>query len=87
MNDERNAIGRNLFKKETDMNKFTNMHVTIEREGSVIARGVIEGAFGKSGKFKVRLSHVESGVSVQPRDQIVLALKRYSFDKTKRNYQ
>lgn len=87
MHDERALIGRNLFKKETDMNKFTNMHVTLEREGALIARGVIEGAFGKSGKFKVRITQLESGASVQPRDQIVLALKRYTFDKTKRNYQ
>lgn len=69
------------------MNKFANMRVTIEREGQLIARGVLEGAFGKSGKFKVRIVQLESGASVQPRDQIVLALKRYSFDKTKRNYQ
>jgi len=85
MSDERNLIGRNLFKKETDMNKFANMYVTVERDGAEIARGVLEGAFGKSGKFKVRLTQQQQ--SVQARDHILLTLKRYTFDKSKRNYQ
>ena len=41
-------IGRALFKKETDMNRFCGLFL-FTRCGQ---RGVIEGAFGKSGKFK-----------------------------------
>jgi hypothetical protein len=70
------------------MNRFANLTVSIEHEGQAIATGVLEGAFGKSGKFKVRITkQLVADVAVQPRDQIVLTLKRYTFDKTKRNYQ
>jgi selenocysteine-specific elongation factor len=46
-------IGKNLFKKETDMSLFVGLQVHT-RAGQV---GKIDSAFGKSGKFKVVFSH------------------------------
>eukprot|EP01113_Clastostelium_recurvatum_P045101 TRINITY_DN7700_c0_g1_i2.p3 TRINITY_DN7700_c0_g1~~TRINITY_DN7700_c0_g1_i2.p3 ORF type:complete len:111 (-),score=25.01 TRINITY_DN7700_c0_g1_i2:959-1291(-) len=46
--DEYTLIGKDLFKRETDMNMFVGMKVTLE-DGRV---GAIESSFGKSGKFK-----------------------------------
>ena len=51
--DSRNIIGRNLFNKETPVSPFINMKVVLTETGEV---GRITGAFGKSGKFKVRFS-------------------------------
>jgi selenocysteine-specific elongation factor len=47
--DDTNLIGKNLFGKGTDMTRFTGLYVTLNSG----ERGVIEGAFGKTGKFKV----------------------------------
>ncbi len=49
LHDSRTIIGKNLFKKETQMDKFTGLEVVL----STGERGKIEGAFGQSGKFKV----------------------------------
>lgn len=54
--DARSVIVRSLFKKETNMDLFNNLQVTLS-SGQV---GVIEGSFGQSGKCKVRL-HGELG--------------------------
>lgn len=85
--DSRNCIGRNLFKRETDMNLFSGMTVQLQTyrkgtDGEEIlssAEGLIEGAFGKSGKFKIScrsedpFSSIPPGASVRIR----LFLKRY----------
>lgn len=42
-------LGKGLFKKETDMHQFTGL-IVHTKHGQA---GVIEGAFGKSGKFRV----------------------------------
>ncbi|CEM15900.1 unnamed protein product [Vitrella brassicaformis CCMP3155] len=47
------VIGKDLFKKETDISQFVGLRVTHEPSKHV---GVIEGAFGTSGKFKVRFA-------------------------------
>ena len=49
--DAYSIIGKNLFKKETNIQPFTNLKVTL----STGQHGVIEGGFGQSGKVKVRI--------------------------------
>lgn len=51
VSDDYTVIGRNLFKKETNLQLFVGLKVTL----STGERGVIEGGFGQSGKFKVRI--------------------------------
>lgn len=81
-NDAYTAIGRGMFKKESDMASFENLKVTTAA-GDV---GVLQGAFGKSGKYKVYFS---SGVAEEARQdpaspvhKLQLCFKRYVFDKT-----
>ena len=49
--DEQTVIGRSLFKKETNIEMFVGLKVHLST-GEV---GIIEGGFGQSGKFKVRI--------------------------------
>lgn len=49
--DEYSLIGRGLFKRETNIQLFSNLKVRL----STGEDGVIEGSFGQSGKFKVRI--------------------------------
>lgn len=49
--DEFTLIGKNLFKKETNIQSFVGLKVTL----SSGEKGVIEGGFGQSGKFKIRI--------------------------------
>ncbi|XP_030632457.1 selenocysteine-specific elongation factor [Chanos chanos] len=49
--DDYTVIGRNLFKKETNLQLFTGLKVTLS-SGEM---GVIEGGFGQSGKIKIRV--------------------------------
>lgn len=49
--DEYSLIGRSLFKKETNLQLFLGLKVTLSTGES----GVIEGGFGQSGKFKIRI--------------------------------
>lgn len=49
--DEYTVIGKSLFKKETNIDLFVGLRVTL----STGEKGVIEGSFGQSGKFKVRI--------------------------------
>ncbi|XP_070564699.1 selenocysteine-specific elongation factor-like [Ptychodera flava] len=51
MLDDYNIIGRGLFKKETNIQLFVGLKVNL----STGECGVIEGGFGQSGKFKVRI--------------------------------
>jgi selenocysteine-specific elongation factor len=54
--DEHTLIGRALFKKETNIELFVGLKVQL----STGEWGVIEGSFGQSGKFKIRMpSRVE----------------------------
>jgi len=47
--DDRTVIGRDLFKKETDLSAFIGLTVHLQPSGIV---GRIESPFGKTGKFK-----------------------------------
>lgn len=49
--DEYAVVCRGLFKKETNMEAFVGLRVTL----SSGEQGTIEGSFGQSGKFKVRI--------------------------------
>lgn len=49
--DDYTVICKGLFKKETNIDLFVNMKVKL----STGENGVIEGSFGQSGKFKVRI--------------------------------
>lgn len=49
--DDYTVICRGLFKKESNMEAFVRMNVSL----STGEEGIIEGGFGQSGKFKVRL--------------------------------
>ncbi|XP_061147641.1 selenocysteine-specific elongation factor [Syngnathus typhle] len=49
--DDYTVIGRSLFKKETNLQIFVGLKVTL----STGETGVIEGGFGQSGKFKIRV--------------------------------
>ncbi|KAG7283221.1 hypothetical protein CRUP_004963, partial [Coryphaenoides rupestris] len=50
--DDYTVIGRSLFKKETNLQLFLGLKVVL----STGEAGVIEGGFGQSGKFKIRVS-------------------------------
>lgn len=49
--DDYTVIGRNLFKKETNLQLFVGLKVVLSSGET----GVIEGGFGQSGKFKIRI--------------------------------
>ncbi|XP_016401420.1 selenocysteine-specific elongation factor-like, partial [Sinocyclocheilus rhinocerous] len=49
--DDYTVIGRNLFKKETNLQLFVGLKVTL----STGETGSIEGGFGQSGKIKIRI--------------------------------
>ena len=98
MNDEYTVIGKDLFKKETNIDLFTNLKVSL----STGEEGVIEGSFGQSGKYKINLPDgllegtkiiLESrkkgkkGASSEPPSSEVITVqlqfKRYVYDKKK----
>lgn len=51
LHDDYTVVGKGLFKKETQMDKFTGLAVSL----STGEEGVLESSFGQSGKFKVRV--------------------------------
>lgn len=50
-NNEMELIGKNMFKKETNIHLFDNFKVKLDN-GLI---GKLDGPFGQSGKFKIRL--------------------------------
>lgn len=55
MTDDYTVIGKNLFKKETNLQLFVGLKVTLSSGET----GVIEGSFGQSGKIKIRIPGME----------------------------
>ncbi|KAM7422493.1 hypothetical protein PAMA_010506 [Pampus argenteus] len=53
--DDYTVIGRSLFKKETNLQLFVGLKVTL----STGETGVIEGGFGQSGKYKIRVQGMD----------------------------
>ncbi|KAF6732979.1 Selenocysteine-specific elongation factor [Oryzias melastigma] len=72
--DDYTVIGRSLFKKETNLQLFVGLKVTLSTGES----GVIEGGFGQSGKFKIR---IQEGLS--PDTQQLFSSKKKSKSGTK----
>lgn len=50
-NNDSEVICRNMFKKETNLAVFNGLKVTLSSGDE----GTIDGSFGQSGKFKVRI--------------------------------
>lgn len=77
--DDYSVIGRNLFKKETKLQLFVGLKVTLSTGES----GVIEGGFGQSGKFKIRVPGKDSprGLRscIQARERRMESLSPESF--------
>ena len=81
-------LGKDLFKRETDMKHFIGRKVVTQNGGHI---GTIEGAFGQSGKFKVVFHECAEdkrrGVPVRVGEKLVLPFKRYIYDEDKYMYQ
>ncbi|XP_074200282.1 selenocysteine-specific elongation factor isoform X3 [Camelus bactrianus] len=67
--DDYSVIGRSLFKKETNIQLFVGLKVHL----STGEQGVIDSAFGQSGKFKV---HIPGGLSPESKKILTPALKK-----------
>ncbi|XP_027624611.1 selenocysteine-specific elongation factor [Tupaia chinensis] len=67
--DDHSVIGRSLFKKETNIQLFVGLRVHLSTGES----GVIDSAFGQSGKFKV---HIPGGLSPESKKILTPALKK-----------
>ncbi|XP_034022541.1 selenocysteine-specific elongation factor [Thalassophryne amazonica] len=65
--DDYTVIGRNLFKKETNLQLFIGLKVTL----STGETGSIEGGFGQSGKYKIRIPD-----GLQPETKKLLSSKK-----------
>jgi len=71
--DERSVIGKGMFKKESDLTAFIGMKVWTSNNDC----GVIEGGFGKSGKYKVYFSN---GIKGEGSGKLILRFKKYVFE-------
>lgn len=86
---EYEVIVKNLFKKESNINSFVGLKVSLST-GEV---GIIEGSFGQSGKVKVRvpsgLSNRNLLKSKQDKSQVQVNLKfkTFIYDKNKKIIQ
>ncbi|KAM4821076.1 selenocysteine-specific elongation factor [Thomomys bottae] len=67
--DDHSVIGRSLFKKETNIQLFVGLEVQL----STGERGVIDSAFGQSGKFKI---HIPGGLSSESKKTLAPAVKK-----------
>jgi len=83
-NDPYVVIGKDLFKKETNLSLFEGMKISYSENNSIGEVGVLEGAFGKSGKFKVRFNNPQK---VEAGTPLYLHFKRYIFDPSKQMVQ
>ncbi|EGC33551.1 hypothetical protein DICPUDRAFT_56378 [Dictyostelium purpureum] len=76
-------IGKNLFKKDSDMTSFIGMKVVFETGET----GIIESSFGKGGKTKIQLLNNVAAESIKIGSNFTLTFKRFIFDQTKSNKQ
>ncbi|KAL5479988.1 hypothetical protein EMCRGX_G023601 [Ephydatia muelleri] len=67
--DEKTVIGRGLFKRETKIQSFLGLTVKLS-SGEL---GIIEGAFGTSGKFRV---NIPDGLRMETQDQLKSSKKK-----------
>jgi len=75
------VIGKNLFAKGSDLSSFLGMQLHTPA-GDV---GVIDSAFGKSGKFKVYFAQAKNPIA--PGDELVMHYRRYIHDTSRRMEQ
>lgn len=61
--DDYSVIGRSLFKKETNIQLFVGLKVQL----STGEQGIIDSAFGQSGKFKI---HIPGECSCIPAENV-----------------
>ena len=73
------VVCKGLFSKGSDVTRFLGLEVGTPSG----ARGTLAGAFGKSGKVRVRLS----GAPVAVGDPVTIAIRKYVFDPDKRTVQ
>lgn len=98
MHDADTVIVRSLFKKETQLDLFSGLRVTL----STGEQGVIEGGFGQSGKVRVRcvagllpstveMLRAKKGDAKKGESDtgitVMLNFKRYLFDESKKMIQ
>ncbi|XP_019392389.1 PREDICTED: selenocysteine-specific elongation factor [Crocodylus porosus] len=69
--DDYSVIGRSLFKKETNIQIFVGLKVKL----STGEDGIIEGGFGQSGKFKIR---IPDGLKPDTKALLTVASKKKS---------
>ena len=93
------VVAKDMFSKETDMNKFAHLPVHLTTGQT----GFIEGAFGQNGKFKIRLDEeaddvIKEALPSKSRRKaaaaagspspaplfVILPLKKYVFEPKKR---
>merc|ERR1711953_78874 len=80
-------VCRDMFKADTDMSLFMNLKAVHETSGE---EGILEGAYGKEGKFKVRFKRELRGFEMDSKgvvkgDQsVTLFFKKYDFDEKSR---
>ncbi|XP_032123843.1 selenocysteine-specific elongation factor isoform X2 [Sapajus apella] len=67
--DDYSVIGRSLFKKETNIQLFVGLKVHL----STGELGIIDSAFGQSGKFKI---HIPGGLSPESKKILTPTLKK-----------
>nr|XP_048272415.1 selenocysteine-specific elongation factor isoform X1 [Myodes glareolus] len=67
--DDYSVIGRSLFKKETNIQLFVGLKVQL----STGEQGIIDSAFGQSGKFKI---HIPGGLSPESKKILTPTLKK-----------
>eukprot|EP00928_Gymnodinium_smaydae_P044208 TRINITY_DN29507_c0_g3_i2.p1 TRINITY_DN29507_c0_g3~~TRINITY_DN29507_c0_g3_i2.p1 ORF type:complete len:680 (-),score=127.05 TRINITY_DN29507_c0_g3_i2:149-2188(-) len=83
-------ICRDMFKADTDMSLFTGLKVVHERTGS---EGILEGAYGQEGLFKVRFKkelrglQTDSKLKVSGDERITLFFKTFDFEKSRKIIQ
>jgi len=83
------VICKDMFKADTDLSLFLGLKVVHEQSG---VEGILEGAFGTEGQFKVRFptelkvkddakGHIKDG------ERVTLYFKKYTFEKSNRIMQ
>lgn len=82
--DDSTLIGRGLFAREADLNKFVGLRLVRDPGGE---EGVLDSPFGKSDKFKVRFSpgalSEGDGTGKGMKGKLLLKYKRFLWDKSK----
>ena len=78
LQDDKSAICKGMFKRETDLSMFQGMKVFTNRG----EEGIIIGWFGKSGKFKVFFRDgIQPVCEADKNTKLYLYFKRRAFDK------